>query len=378
MGRQWQNAVRNLVANHLPVGLEDGTMPSIVRKFLVFVNPKSGSGTAIKVWQQVVKPMLQEAQIDVTLIITEYANHAKRYVSNINNLTPDIEAIAIIGGDGLLFEVVNGIGSRSDATELFQRIYLAPIPGGTGNGLVKSILFVSDEASTARNATFCAIRGVPQALDLSKIATANGDTHFSFLSLSWGLVADIDILSESMRFLGEMRLYVAAVYFILQRRMYDGRLRMKLSNASYQSATTTASKGQNMLKTDKINRLLPTDSSDNEYVTLESRFLLVWAVQTSHASTSVYSGPGVGLDDGLFTVYAVQNISRFALAGLLLAMDNGTFINHPDVRIFKCSEYILEPLTDEGRLSLDGELIHYGRIEAKLLPSAAKVKVMTL
>ena len=38
----------------------------------------------------------------------------------------------------------------------------------------------------------------------------------------------MDILSETMRYLGETRLHVAAVYFMVRRRYYDGRLRMKL------------------------------------------------------------------------------------------------------------------------------------------------------
>lgn len=58
--------------------------------------------------------------------------------------------------------------------------------------------------------------------------TKDGKSHISFLSLAWGLVSDVDILSETMRYLGETRLYIAAVYFMIRRRYYDGRLRMKL------------------------------------------------------------------------------------------------------------------------------------------------------
>ena len=60
------------------------------------------------------------------------------------------------------------------------------------------------------------------------MTTKDGKSHISFLSLAWGLVSDVDILSESMRYLGESRLYVAAVYFMIRRRYYNGRLRMKL------------------------------------------------------------------------------------------------------------------------------------------------------
>ena len=35
--------------------------------------------------------------------------------------------------------------------------------------------------------------------------------------------------------------------------------------------------------------------------------------QTSHASATMHSGPGVELDDGVFTIYVVRDMSRFEL-----------------------------------------------------------------
>ena len=97
------------------------------------------------------------------------------------------------------------------------------VPGGTGNGLAKSVLFECGEDFSAINATYVAIKGSLRPIDLSIVETP-GKKQYSFLSFAWGLISDIDILSESMRYLGETRLYVAAVYFIAQKRVYRGRL----------------------------------------------------------------------------------------------------------------------------------------------------------
>jgi sphingosine kinase len=45
-----------------------------------------------------------------------------------------------VSGDGLIHEVVNGIYRRPDATELMKQTTIGFIPGGTANGLVKSVL----------------------------------------------------------------------------------------------------------------------------------------------------------------------------------------------------------------------------------------------
>lgn len=165
------------------------------------------------------------------------------------------EAVLVIGGDGMLFEVVNGISDRilllnssgssvendipkydhADSTftsllptstspslsspssltslsfseaqklrEHFSAINFAHIPGGTGNGMVKTILFESGHAYSATNATFVAIKGKPKSVDLTCVQTKSGLRLTSFLALSVGLISDIDILSESMRWMGEV------------------------------------------------------------------------------------------------------------------------------------------------------------------------------
>jgi sphingosine kinase len=80
------------------------------------------------------------------------------------------------------------------------------------------------------------------------------------------------------------------------------------------------------------------------------------------------------MDDGLFTVYVVEdNMTRLGMLQLLLSMDTGGHINHPDVKTFKCSAYRLEPFTDKGLFTLDGENVEYGPIQAVMKPSAANV-----
>ena len=335
--------------------------PPPTRNFLVVVNPVGGKRQGRQIWKKWLEPMLREANVVVTLLITERADHAKNMLSEMQtDPAATYQAILCVGGDGIVFEVVNGLIHRAGGEELLKRLPIVHIPGGTGNGLSKSVLFACNEACTPLNAAFVALRGHPQSLDLARVTTVDGKEHISFLSLAWGLISDVDILSETMRYLGETRLYIAAVYFMIRRRFYAGRLRMKL----IESDEAPDSVGNNS------NGSAGTVDEDG-WTTIESPFLLFWAVQTSHTAITIHSGPGVKLDDGIFTIAVCQEMSRFHMIELLLGMDSGAHYQHPKVKVFRCREYTLEPLTDKGIYSLDGEVVPYGKVSAVVLPSAA-------
>lgn len=140
--------------------------PPPIVKYLVFVNPVGGTGNAVNIWNRV-RPFLDYALIEYELLITERANHAKDTMAT--RRLDDITAVVIVGGDGLIFEVVSGLMSRSDAQTQLSRLIFAPIPGGSGNGLIKSILHESNEEYSPENAMFVAIRGKSTPLDLSQV-----------------------------------------------------------------------------------------------------------------------------------------------------------------------------------------------------------------
>ena len=69
------------------------------------------------------------------IFITQYTNHA-RDVSSLINLKK-IQIVFIVGGDGMIHEVVNGVNNNNTYTE--RRITLSVIPLGSGNHLSKAL-----------------------------------------------------------------------------------------------------------------------------------------------------------------------------------------------------------------------------------------------
>lgn len=137
--QKWRLAIKCLIHGEPPKMSAAALtyVPADTRKMLVLLNPKSGSGKAREVFQQRVVPLLIEAEIAYDLYVTKYANFAREFVR-----TRDIygwRSITVVGGDGIYYEVLNGLCERSDWEQALDAIPIGIIPCGSGNGLAKTI-----------------------------------------------------------------------------------------------------------------------------------------------------------------------------------------------------------------------------------------------
>ncbi len=108
------------------------------------------------------------ANVDIEIIRTSHAGHAKEIVSSIR--PGEYDSIITVSGDGLLHEVVNAIYSRNDINELLSRgLTFGVIPGGTSNGLAKALLAANDEDDTIENSAYLIARGRKGYMDLTEI-----------------------------------------------------------------------------------------------------------------------------------------------------------------------------------------------------------------
>lgn len=148
--QKWRLTIKSLINKEIPsLQIPEATMatgvntmamvyaPRDTRKVLVIVNPKSGSGKARELFQQRVAPMLTEAELSYDLYVTKYANFARELVR-----TRDVfvwKSIVVVGGDGIYYEVLNGLCERPDWERALDEISIGIIPCGSGNGLAKTI-----------------------------------------------------------------------------------------------------------------------------------------------------------------------------------------------------------------------------------------------
>jgi sphingosine kinase len=79
------------------------------------------------------------------------------------------DGIVSVSGDGLFHEIVNGLMSRSDWEVIEEKITLGIIPGGTSNGLVKSLLDLQGETFGVLEAAWLITRGKRNLMDVTKL-----------------------------------------------------------------------------------------------------------------------------------------------------------------------------------------------------------------
>ena len=114
-------------------------------KWAVILNPKAGKQRLRRDWAKMYRT-LKRAEIEFQVWTTEYAGHAIEIARHL--VERGFRNLLVVGGDGTLNEVVNGIYTSN--IEDKNQVSIALIPYGTGNdwarywGLHKSKRKLSD------------------------------------------------------------------------------------------------------------------------------------------------------------------------------------------------------------------------------------------
>jgi hypothetical protein len=147
----------------------------------------------------------------------------------------------------------------------------------------------SQEKYGVIESTFLVCKGHTTMLDLSHYQTET-KSYTSFLTFSWAMIADIDIESEAIRFLGILRNDVWAAWRVIRLRSY----RAKFSYLPIDKSGTNVSLPQ-------FQEVVPSN-----WVSFEADFILFWASHVSHAASNTLQSPKSSLDDGKFTILFVR------------------------------------------------------------------------
>ena len=341
---QWQKAINNtLIGREINADIKR-------RRLKVIINPNSGKKKATKMFDRV-RPLFDRANLEYTVTETKSAADTKNLVSNLDLVETD--GLVIVGGDGTIHDAIAGLMSREDSDTAIK-IPLGIIPGGTGNGLCKSLLSAAGESYDPMNAAFIIARGRQQSFDLAQARQCDRQ-YYSFLSLAWGLISDVDLESEKLRFLGAYRFDVYALFLMSLLRTYRGRF-------SFLPHHDCQIYG-NQVMTDK-----------QGWQVIEDDFIFLWAMNTPWAAHDMNVTPYARLNDGAIDVLVMRRgTSRLELLQALLLCGKGQHLDLPHMEYYKVKAFKLEPLTEKGILVVDGEQVNYSNIEMTVLPNLARV-----
>ncbi|KAJ2484515.1 hypothetical protein EV174_002366 [Coemansia sp. RSA 2320] len=183
---------------------------------LVILNPVSGKRKAQKMFDSIVKPIFDIGSTPYTLLVTDSPTHATEFVEH-EDLSR-YSCVVAVGGDGILHDILNGFLRRSDWPK-YKALPLGVIPAGSGNGLAKSL-----DCMWPEQAAVAIVKAQSRPLDILSATLASGRIEYCFLSMTWGLIADIDIESERMRWAGPARFDFYGTIRLMNLRYYGGRL----------------------------------------------------------------------------------------------------------------------------------------------------------
>ena len=101
-------------------------------KWFVVVNPISGSGKGLDDFPLISK-LLRDNGIACEAVFTEHKHHATELT--VSAITSGYRHIIVVGGDGTLHEVINGVFIQKNVTP--AEVTIAVIPVGTGNDWIR-------------------------------------------------------------------------------------------------------------------------------------------------------------------------------------------------------------------------------------------------
>ncbi|XP_030064057.1 sphingosine kinase 1 [Microcaecilia unicolor] len=406
---RWATKIRELSAQRLPEEKEGlySCLPQ-ARQLLVLVNPFGGKGQAQHLFYSHVLPMLTEADIGFNLVVTERQNQARELVKDEDLSRWD--AVVTVSGDGLLYEVINGLMERSDWQSAIKKP-LGILPGGSGNALAMSINHYTgndpvNSQDLLTSSTFTLCKGLVAPMDLVSITTASGKHLFSFLSFAWGFISDVDIESEKHRTMGPARFTLGTLIRLCSLRTYKGRLSyLPAAEASGEVSSFTSSQisqncqynvcnsnnsynpQSNANEVDhtstasvaEVSRVVPLDQPVPNHWTIvkEEDFVLVLAIYQPYLGEDFFMAPMVSKpDDNLIHLFYVKaGISRASLLKYFLAVEKGNHLQQssPHVVYVPIKAFRIEPFTSKGVMTVDGEALECGQVQGQLHSRLARI-----
>ncbi|EPY52397.1 sphingoid long chain base kinase [Schizosaccharomyces cryophilus OY26] len=342
------------------------------KRFLVLINPFGGQGKAKQIWQQSASPVFQTAHLDCQVIFTEYRNHARSIVRNIDLNT--LDAILSVGGDGLFHECLNGLGDRKDSDSAFETP-LCMIPGGTGNAFSYNATQQTHPALVALEI----VKGVKKSFDLMSF-DQNGSRSYSFLSANYGIIADSDVGTDNLRFMGENRAFLGFFLRLLQKPSWNCKVEMEVVSSdrneirkNYLQHLQRTSVNRDGGFADNIIKLPLYNEENISRVNLDINDLSVfYAGLLPYVAADMRVFPACHVDDGLIDIAVVRaNPFRKSLLSIFTCVESGEHFYSKYLSYYKVRSFRFTPINTGHHhfFVLDGEEYPFEPFECRAAPS---------
>lgn len=343
------------------------------KRLLVLVNPHSGAGKAKQIFETQCRPILEAAKCRLDVVETTHRFHAHEIAKSTKDIRKRYDAIVCCSGDGIPHEIINGFAQRPDAEKCLAQIPICQLPGGSGNSMSLSV----NGSVSPTKAALSIVKGVSMPIDLMHMS--QGDKKIlTFLTQSFGTIADADLGTEPLRWMGTLRFTLGALYFTLGNKTYPCDVYVKYAHkheddtlkAHYNSHDPLVLKTPDALvpKYGTVNDPVPSDWSkipDCENLSI------LYAGKFPYVSSDVMMFPAALPTDGTmdFFMTKTHDIKGPSAVSMLLSLENGKHIECKGTEYAKILAYRLVPKNKTGYLSIDGEIFPHEAFQVEVLRS---------
>lgn len=295
-----------------------------VRKILLVVNPTGGIRNGLTILESV-KPVFEAGGIELEIVETKYAGHSKDIARAMD--MDKFESLCLVGGDGTMHEAINGMYTRLDK----KTLPIGLIPAGTGNSLMHDFNCLDPV-----EATKWIVKGYSKKIDLAEINMEH-KVVYAFNIIGYGMITDINLRAEGVRWMGENRYTYAALMEIMSNKLRHAKL-------------TFGGK------------------------TYDEKFTFILGSMTQFTGSSMRMGPKAKLDDGLIDISIVRKATRKQMMNLFPKIFTGDHINSDILEYKQVDSYSIIP-DKQDPLNCDGETIGSTPIDVKILREELEVYV---
>ncbi|KAJ4296478.1 sphinganine kinase lcb4 [Kalmusia sp. IMI 367209] len=339
------------------------------KRIKVLVNPFGGQGNGQKLYHKHIAPIFAAARCELDLETTKHNGHGVEIARDLDIEKYDV--VACCSGDGIPHEVWNGLGKREDAARALVKIAVAQLPCGSGNAA--SLNFNGTDSPSL--AALAVIKGLRTPLDL--VSVTQGDRRMlSFLSQSVGIVAETDLATENLRWMGSARFTYGFLVRLISKTVYPADIAVKVEYDNKDAVREVYRAESSKPPRTRDDRALPpagTGLPPLQYGTINDPLPTSWELIPHDSLGNFYAGnlaymspdanffPAALPSDGCLDLVRVRgDISRTKSIATLLAVEQHKFFDLPHVDYQKISAYRIIPKNQkDGYISIDGERVPF-------------------
>lgn len=286
-------------------------------KVLLVFNPMAAHKRAGKLLPEI-EAGFSKLNISFDLRLTDYPEHAVDIVREAD--FDSYDGIAVAGGDGTLFESINGYYQNQSK----RKIPIGVLPVGTGNAFARDLEL---QTFQWKEALEIIQKNKPRKVDAGSFTT-HGQKYYFLNIMGLGFVADVTKTAHKLKLIGNVSYTIGVLYQTIFLKAF--KLKME---------------------------------TDGKAVERESVFV---EISNTRYTSNFLMAPNAEIDDGFLDVTILSRLNRRRLLQCFPKIFTGEHLEMDEIEQFKAKKIVIE--TDKPKvITPDGELVGISPVTVECL-----------